>query len=204
MAYRETARTREKKAQRYASILRAALDLTAEEGFSGLTVTKIAERAGVATGSVYRYFPNKATLCSTVFRTASQKELDLVTHILAGPEPAPERLQRAIHAFAERCLAKPVMTYALIAEPTDPQVDTDRVGFKQAYAERFAEVIDQGIAAGAFPEQNAKLSSTALVGTLAEALVRPSSVQQQSDSDKTEQLLTELVALCLRSLGYTP
>lgn len=44
------------------AILAAALDLFAERTFEGTPVPLIAERAGVATGTIYRYFESKETL----------------------------------------------------------------------------------------------------------------------------------------------
>jgi AcrR family transcriptional regulator len=45
-------------------ILEAALDLFAEEGFSGTTISEIERRVGLAagTGSMYRHFPSKEAL----------------------------------------------------------------------------------------------------------------------------------------------
>lgn len=50
------------KAELRASILAAGEALFAEAGYQGATMAQIAERAGVATGNLYRYFPNKDAL----------------------------------------------------------------------------------------------------------------------------------------------
>lgn len=44
------------------AILNAATSVIAEDGFHGAKIAKIAERAGVATGSIYRYYPNKEAI----------------------------------------------------------------------------------------------------------------------------------------------
>jgi AcrR family transcriptional regulator len=43
-------------------IMRAALELIAQHGFHGAPMSEISEKAGVATGTIYRYFENKEVL----------------------------------------------------------------------------------------------------------------------------------------------
>jgi len=49
-------------------ILRAALELIAENGFHGAPMALIAERAGVGAGTIYRYFENKDVLITELFQ----------------------------------------------------------------------------------------------------------------------------------------
>src|SRR5512138_188963 len=44
------------------SILTAASQVFAEQGYAAGTTNRIAERAGVSIGTLYQYFPNKETL----------------------------------------------------------------------------------------------------------------------------------------------
>src|ERR671912_1497085 len=54
---------RERRRQETAElILDAVLDLMAEAGIDGLTMEAVAERVGVSLRTVYRYFPDRATL----------------------------------------------------------------------------------------------------------------------------------------------
>jgi len=49
-------------------ILGAALDLFEAKGFDGVAVPEIAQRAQVATGTIYRYFEDKAALVNALYR----------------------------------------------------------------------------------------------------------------------------------------
>lgn len=203
MPYRETERTRQKRAERSASILDAAFQLTSEGGFASASIAAIAERAGVATGSVYRYFPNKAELCSEVFRMASSRELERVAQALRGDGQPGERLEDAASSFAQRAFRGRQLAYALIAEPVDPLVEADRLEFRTEYARLFAGVIEDGIAKGLFPAQSAELSSAAIVGALAESLVGPLSnaLVDSHTPEQRETWVRELAAFCLRAVG---
>ena len=55
-------------ASKEAAILDAALELFCERTFAGCAVPAVAERAGVATGTIYRYFPSKEALLNAVFQ----------------------------------------------------------------------------------------------------------------------------------------
>lgn len=59
--------TPEKPSKR-AAILRAALQVFAEYGVHGVPVPEIAKRAGVATGTIYRFFDSKEALVNEVYR----------------------------------------------------------------------------------------------------------------------------------------
>lgn len=58
-----------KKADRRRAILEAALALIEERGLKGATFELIAQRAGVARGTVFNYFPNKEAILVAYFAT---------------------------------------------------------------------------------------------------------------------------------------
>ncbi|GAB3841345.1 TetR/AcrR family transcriptional regulator [Micromonospora andamanensis] len=174
MAYRSTERVRARLTASRERIIDAALGVLAEHGYAGCSVAAVAARAGVATGSVYRHFPTKADLFAEVFRTASQREIDAVTRAAAAAEgTAAARIQAVIETFAGRALRSPRLAYALLAEPVDPAVEAQRLVFRRAHATLLAGYIAEGVAGGELPPQNPELTSTAVVGALAEAMVGP-------------------------------
>jgi len=52
-------------------IIAATGDLIVESGLQSLSFSKIFERAGVGSGTVYNYFPSKETLLNTLYRDAA-------------------------------------------------------------------------------------------------------------------------------------
>lgn len=70
-------------------ILDAALELFEERGFDATAVPEIARRAGVATGSIYRYFASKDDLVNALYRNWKQRYNQIVLN-----EPPPRATAR--------------------------------------------------------------------------------------------------------------
>ncbi len=61
------------------TIMRATLDLVAEQGFHGAPRALVAERAGVAAGTIYRYFESKDVLISEIYHYLEERFFAAVT-----------------------------------------------------------------------------------------------------------------------------
>jgi len=199
VAYRRTVRVEERLASTRERILSSAVELVAKGGFRAASIAAVAERAGVATGSVYRHFDSKAELFAEVFRRASQRELDVVRAVGSSPGTASERLGRGLETFARRALRGRRLAYALLAEPADPAVDEERLRFRRAYRDAFAMVLRQGIEAGEFPPLDVEVAAPALVGAMGEALVGP--LSPRGRAREAEDLVASIVGFCMRALS---
>jgi AcrR family transcriptional regulator len=196
--YVATARTEARRLATRERIVGAALDQVAEGGYGSAGVQTVAARAGVAVGTVYRHFPSKGELFAEAFRRASQRELDVVLEISdADGRSAAERVGAAVEAFARRALAGPVLAYALLAEPVDPAVESERLRFRIGYRDAFARVLDDGVAEGELRPHDTRTVAAALVGGLGEALVGPLSA---ANGNSKEALIATLVQFCEEAL----
>jgi AcrR family transcriptional regulator len=131
MPYRPTEKTEARRLATRERIVAAALERVAGGGYKSAGVHAVAADAKVAVGTVYRHFPSKGELFAEVFRRASQRELDVVVDV-SRPDgrTASERVAAAVEAFCRRAMAGPVLAYALIAEPVDPAVESERLRFR--------------------------------------------------------------------------
>lgn len=202
MAYRPTEKTEARKAALKERLLRAALFLVSTGGFSSLTINAVAQKAGIATGAVYKHFESKAQLCAEVFRIATEKEVAMVRETALRHGAPTTRLLEAIETFAKRALRGQRLAYALIAEPVDSLVDAERLRYRHAYAEIFQQLVDEGIRLGEFPAQLSVVSAAALVGVISESLVGPLSWQMDTQpSIEQTRLVRSIQAFCLRAVA---
>jgi AcrR family transcriptional regulator len=112
-------------------ILDAAVDLATEGGYDAVQMREVAERADVALGTLYRYFPSKVhLLVSAMGRTFLElQESVQTTNANSGPD---ERVYRVVAAVT-RYLAKNrrlsgAMLRALMIADADAGREVDAVG----------------------------------------------------------------------------
>ncbi|GAC79812.1 DNA-binding transcriptional regulator, AcrR family [Gordonia malaquae] len=205
MAYRPTEATRRAAQEKRAAMLAAARGLVADAGFSGATVAAIAEGADVSVGSVYSYFDNRETLLAEVFRTAAEYEFAQVAAAVeaAGGDPLAQ-LDALIVTFADRALRGRRMAWSLLFEPVIPAVDAERLRLRQWYRDLGEAVIAAGVASSAFVDQDVRVTASAVMGAISEALVGALNPDTSPLATDPDQLLGTIRAFCLRALGAPP
>jgi AcrR family transcriptional regulator len=204
MAYRSTERTEARRAEVRGRITTAARELIAEGGYVAAPVAAVANRAGVAVGTVYRHFPSKSELFAEVFREASQHEVDAMREA-AGERPgasAAERVAAGVEAFARRALRGRRLAWALLAEPVDPAVEAERLHFRESYRDVLAEVLADGVTFGELPAQDSEATAAALVGAIGESLVGP--LSPTANGGDPEAMIANLINFCTRAIGEEP
>ncbi|MBX4967850.1 TetR family transcriptional regulator [Rhizobium binae] len=83
-----------------ATILEAAVQVLANEGAQRFTTARVAERAGVSVGSLYQYFPNKASILFRLQSDEWRQTSEMLNSILSDVSTPPlERLRMLVHAF---------------------------------------------------------------------------------------------------------
>jgi AcrR family transcriptional regulator len=163
-------------------LLVAARELIEEGGYASASVAAIADRAGVASGTVYRHFASKSELFLEVFRAvcAGEERAMRAAADDAGPG-AVDRLEAVLTTFARRALQNRSLAWALLAEPVDPVVDAERLAYRERYASLVAAELAAAVDAGEIPAQDVAFTAAALVGGCGEALVGPLSSVNGSD-----------------------
>ncbi|MFE2409146.1 TetR/AcrR family transcriptional regulator [Kitasatospora sp. NPDC059408] len=173
MAYRRTPAVQARLDAQREAVLQAAVGLLAERGYGGCTMAAVADRAGIATGSVYQHFTNKAELSVQLFRRVVTREIAAVNAAVARRETPEQRIAAVVETFAARALRAPRLAYALLVEPADAVVDAERLVFRRAFRDVIAAEISAAVTAGRLPAQDPVLTAAALVGAVGEALAGP-------------------------------
>ena len=82
-------------------ILRAAIDVFAQNGYFNAKVSDIAKAAGVADGTIYLYFDGKEDLLVNIFRDHTRNYLQSLERELAHVRRAEDRIRIAIRHHLE-------------------------------------------------------------------------------------------------------
>ncbi len=188
-------------------LLDAARELIEQDGYSGASVLQVAERAGVAAGTLYRHFESKEELFVEVFRAVCTREeramLAAGSALEAGGScTAIARLEEVLATFARRALRNPRLAWALLAEPVDPRVDAERLAYRMRYTTYVAESLRRAIADGEIPELDVEFTAAAVVGGCGAALVGP--LAPSSRTPSREGVVASLRAFVRRAVGAQP
>jgi AcrR family transcriptional regulator len=198
MPYRRTDNVVRRLAARHAAIVAAARAAASEGGMAAVQIVPVAARAGIAAGTVYRYFPGKTDLVAALLAEIAEREIAALRKA-AGVAPGPlSALAAAIMTFAARALRDRRLNFAAIAEPVDAELDVERLAFRKALAEEFASRIAAAAAGGHLPAQDAVLAGNALLGLLVEATIGPLAPDA---AGRERDVVQSLALIALRALG---
>jgi len=198
MPYRRTDNVVRRLAARHAAIIAAARQAASEGGMAAVQIAAVARRAGIAAGTVYRYFPGKTDLVAALLKEISEREIAALRRA-ADVAPGPlSALSAAIMTFGTHALRNRRLNFAAIAEPVDAELDAARLSFRKALAAEFSARIATAVAGGHLPEQDATLAGAALLGLLIETLIGPLAPDA---AGRERDLVQSLTLIALRALG---
>ncbi|MER8043266.1 TetR/AcrR family transcriptional regulator [Streptomyces sp. NPDC094032] len=178
----------------------AAVTLIAEQGFSATTVDEIAERAGVAKGTVYYNFKSKTELFEELLRhgvallTASLREAAEGTAARGGSRvDALDAMIRAGLVFIDRY---PAFTQLYVAElwRTNRAWNSTLLVVRQEAVAVVEGVLREGVEAGELSDEiDVKLTAAALVGMVLVAALDWQAFQSERSLDDVHAALSRLL-----------
>ncbi|KUO22980.1 TetR/AcrR family transcriptional regulator [Streptomyces dysideae] len=178
----------------------AAVTLIAEQGFSATTVDEIAERAGVAKGTVYYNFASKSVLFEELLRHG----VGLLTASLREGAEQTERdgrskvdaLDAMIRAGLGFIAAYPSFTQLYVAElwRTNRAWQSTLMVVRQQVVAVVEGVLRDGVANGEFSEEiDVPLTAAALVGMVLVAALDWQAFQPERSLDDVHASLSRLL-----------
>ncbi|MDO8290010.1 MAG: TetR/AcrR family transcriptional regulator [Parvibaculum sp.] len=200
MAYRRTDTVSARLADNRRAILNAARDLVAQGGFAAAQMTEVARKAGVATGTLYRYFPSKEELCRQVFREVSAREMNVLAGIAAENRPALDRLHDVLTTFASRAVGGRRLAYALLAEPVDDGLTEERTRFRRVHGDIFAGLLEDAMAEGVIAPLNARVTAACISGAIPTALIGPLAPESHELEEAGAHVVDDIVQFCLAAV----
>jgi len=180
--------------QRLAGLLDAAAALFVERGVTATSIEDIAERAGVAKGTFYHYFQDRAAMLEALRRRYSQRFADLVDAAMAAC--ATQDWDGRLAAWTKATVDEYLATYALHdAIFHDPDVCQRCVISEEAFVVSLAALLREGSSKGAWsvgePVTTAAFMFHGLHGLLDEAIA--TEAETASIAQRATRLLGQLV-----------
>jgi AcrR family transcriptional regulator len=97
-----------KSSDKRSDVMQAALELIAERGFHGAPMAEIARKAGVAAGTIYRYFESKDVLITELHRELEDRIVAALRHGYPSGRPLRERFLYLIGTLLRYLIAHPL------------------------------------------------------------------------------------------------
>lgn len=126
-------------------LIAAALELFTTTGFRATTTPMLAERAGIAEGTIYRHFSGKHELLNAAYRQVQDWAAAMVKEIEADRLlPVRDRLLGIARRLLEEAVREPAALRMLLHAREEQQLDET----SQQSARRFREALQQVMASG--------------------------------------------------------
>jgi AcrR family transcriptional regulator len=101
-----TAQRRMTRENRRAQLVESALAIVAADGADGLTLGRLAERAGVSKPVVYDHFESRAAVLLTLYRDFDRRQTAILLSALADGPPTPEGRAASIARCHVQCFVE--------------------------------------------------------------------------------------------------
>ena len=150
-------------------ILNAALTLFTKKGIKSTTTREIAKKAGIAEGTIYRYFKSKEELSLELFRDRMdnfRKELNSKADYYSDPQKKLEALIDSFFNFAHQDLK--ACFYIVIGHYTELNILKKE---KFQYTNTFADVIREGTKKRVFRKMDNNLGAALIIGMINRAIL---------------------------------
>ena len=155
------------------AILQSARELIAQGGIKDAQIQAIAERAGVSSGLVYRYFDNKSQVLIEVLSEAIQHEVKILNHIAESELSSKQKLDKAVTTFVKRAMNSPQLAYSLMFEPVDAELEHERFRSKQLIKQSMKEILVAGKINGEFGFEDLNTAALCVVGAMTFVVIEP-------------------------------
>jgi AcrR family transcriptional regulator len=153
-------------------ILESAFSLFAEEGYSGVTYQKIADRCGLSRTSIYKYFQNKEQIFTYAVKLATGNLNTMVEKILDRKEwTSLEKIVRILHLTVRmlednRVFLTVILDYVLTQKQSGK--DVKRRVRHHTFGMKFllSRLLREAITAGELATRNVDTAASHLYGIL--------------------------------------
>ncbi len=146
-------------------LVAAAIEAFAAKGFHGTTTRDIASAAGMSPAALYVHHKSKEDLLYLISRAGHESTLQLVRESVATSTHPVEQLMAIVENFtawhARGHTRARIVNYELSA--LSPEHLQEIAGLRRAIEQEVREVVETGVASGAFTTPDPRMTSLALL-----------------------------------------
>lgn len=202
MSYKRSSLMQERMEQNREAILQSARELIAQGGIKDAQIQAIAERAGVSSGLVYRYFDNKSQVLIEVLSEAIQHEVKILNHIAESELSSKQKLDKAVTTFVKRAMNSPQLAYSLMFEPVDAELEHERFRSKQLIKQSMKEILAAGKINGEFGFEDLNTAALCVVGAMTFVVIEPLNPSRNVmfDQNYKDYFVKQIAEFCVNAV----
>lgn len=202
MSYKRSSLMQERMEQNREAILQSARELIAQGGIKDAQIQAIAERAGVSSGLVYRYFDNKSQVLIEVLSEAIQHEVKILNHIAERELTSKQKLDKAVTTFVKRAMNSPQLAYSLMFEPVDAELEHERFRSKQLIKQSIKEILAAGKINGEFGFEDLNTAALCVVGAMTFVVIEPLNPSRNVmfDQNYKDYFVKQIAEFCVNAV----
>lgn len=172
------------------AIFEATVAVLGQHGVEGMTMDRVAAAAGVAKGSLYRYFRGKRDLLEFVHAKVIDPIVQDSERMLATEQPAIEKLAGHLHMFLDH-IASHVRVFKLLFEDDAVHglLQSSERRTHEVASRRLAELFRQGIAEGVFLPEDPFLLANIYLGVCRGALQAQPELERREQREDVHRLI---------------
>ncbi len=147
------------------AIYEAAVNVLTQHGLSGATMDRVAAEAGIAKGSLYKYFRTKRALLEFVHNRAIEPLQEALRDLVGQPLSAVEKLTRIVRLWRERLIEnRPLFEFLCNDRAVQSLVRDSEMTARTLAVQQIEAIIRQGIEQGDFRPVDPRLAADLFVG----------------------------------------
>jgi AcrR family transcriptional regulator len=172
------------------------------KGIKDAQIQAIAERAGVSSGLVYRYFDNKSQVLIEVLSEAIQHEVKILNHIAESELSSKQKLDKAVTTFVKRAMNSPQLAYSLMFEPVDAELEHERFRSKQLIKQSIKEILAAGKINGEFGFEDLNTAALCVVGAMTFVVIEPLNPSRNVmfDQNYKDYFVKQIAEFCVNAV----
>ncbi|MBI4503741.1 MAG: TetR/AcrR family transcriptional regulator [Gemmatimonadetes bacterium] len=169
-------------------LMRGALELFTTLGYHGSTTPQLAQRAGIAEGTIYRHFPGKQQLLNEVYRVAVTTFTRLLRETPRTPD-CQERLDLIARSWRDLAVREPAVVRLVFVARVRSLLDQKSRDAWTELRNEVESIIASGKGAGQVRPGPAELWADIWLQLVALMLERIASKEWQPDQSSTQQVI---------------